>query len=100
MSSPPPRTAIVKRVTSPPRTLVPRACIALPPLSELHEADKESPENETPPTTLFHPIEAELGVAVTDEAIPAQVPVFFFEQTVSRVFGNHPGIGIQQMRAA
>ena len=48
---------------------------------------------------LFDPIEAELGVAVANQAIPVEVTVLFLEQAVARMFGDDQGIGIQQMRA-
>ena len=45
----------------------------------------------------FHTIEAELCVAMANEAVPAQVSVLFFKKTVARVFRNHQGSRIQQM---
>ena len=45
----------------------------------------------------FHAIEAKLCVAMADEAVAAQVSVFFFEKTVARVFRNHQGSRIQKM---
>jgi hypothetical protein len=48
---------------------------------------------------LYYAIEAELAVAVPDNAMPAQASVFFFQQTVARVFHNHQRLRIQQTRA-
>ena len=46
---------------------------------------------------LFHAIEAKLRVAMSNEAIPPQVSILFFEKTVARVFRNNQGSQIQQM---
>ena len=45
--------------------------------------------------TLYQSIEAELGVAVPNEAMPAQASIFFFQQTVARVFRNYERLRIQ-----